>query len=137
MSVRILLVDDEEVLREVLGKMLTSAGYQFVEAGDGAEAIAILDSGQTFDLVISDIMMAPLDGIGMLTEIQKRYPDVSVMISSPIRDDSILKAAYELGAVDYLLLPYPAEHLLTAVRQFLELCRLKRENQELRAKLGM
>ena len=63
---RILVVDDEETIREIVSSMLTTAGYKCRQAGSGMEALALLESGEEFELMLSDLMMANLDGIGLL-----------------------------------------------------------------------
>ena len=63
---RILVVDDEETIREIVSSMLTHANYKCRQAASGLEAIALLDSGEEFELMLSDLMMADLDGIGLL-----------------------------------------------------------------------
>ena len=63
---RVLVVDDEESIREVVSTLLRSAGYKCSQAGSGVEALALLDSGEEFELMLSDLMMAELDGIGLL-----------------------------------------------------------------------
>ncbi len=62
---RILVVDDEEAIREIVSSMLTTAGYACKQAGSGLEALAVLTSGEEFELMLSDLMMADLDGIGL------------------------------------------------------------------------
>ncbi len=59
---RILVVDDEEAIREIVSSMLTSAGYSCKQARSGMEALAVLNSGEAFELLLSDLMMAELDG---------------------------------------------------------------------------
>ena len=63
---RILVVDDEDSIREIVSSMLSSANYQCRQAASGLEALALLDSGEEFELMLSDLMMAGLDGIGLL-----------------------------------------------------------------------
>ena len=63
---RILVVDDEEAIREIVCAILVAAGYICNQAGSGLEALALLNSGEEFELMLSDLMMADLDGIGLL-----------------------------------------------------------------------
>src|SRR5512138_2429404 len=70
---RVLVVDDEESIREVVSTLLTSAGYKTRRAGSGMEALALLDSGEEYELMLSDLMMAELDGIGLLERTKERY----------------------------------------------------------------
>ena len=100
---RILVVDDEDAIREIVTSMLTSAGYQCTQAGSGMQALKILDSGQTFSLMLSDLMMAELDGIGLLEQVKDRYPDMPCVMVTAVHDISVALAAIRNGAYDYLL----------------------------------
>jgi CheY-like chemotaxis protein len=73
---RILVVDDEEAIREIVSSMLTFAGYSCLQAASGMEALAVLNSGEEFELMLSDLMMAELDGIGLLERTKERFPDL-------------------------------------------------------------
>ena len=75
---RILVVNDQEPLREIVASMLTTAGYQCRTAADGLEALAVLDSGEEFDLLLTNLMMPNLDGIGLLIRTRETFPDVPV-----------------------------------------------------------
>jgi len=116
MSTRLLLVDDEECIREIEASMLSPLGYEFTQASDGEEALAILDSEKKFDLVISDIMMPRVDGITLLQTIKQRYPELPVLIVSAVYDKEISRLACEYGAYAYVLAPFERQELLDAVR---------------------
>ena len=126
---RILVVDDEEPIREIVTSMLTTANYQCKQAGSGLEALALLDSGEEFELMLSDLMMAELDGIGLLERTKERYPDMPVVMVTAVHDISVALAAIRNGAYDYLLKPFEREQLLNTVRRALENRRLKLENR--------
>lgn len=126
---RILVVDDEEPIREIVSSMLANAGYQCKQAGSGVEALAILGSGEEFELMLSDLMMAELDGIGLLERTKERYPDMPVVMVTAVHDISVALAAIRNGAYDYLLKPFEREQLLAMVRRALENRRLKLENR--------
>jgi putative nucleotidyltransferase with HDIG domain len=126
---RILVVDDEEPIREIVTSMLANAGYNCQQAGSGMEALAILESGEQFELVLSDLMMAELDGIGLLERTKERFPDLPVVMVTAVHDISVALAAIRNGAYDYLLKPFEREHLLAVVRRALENRRLKLENR--------
>ncbi len=126
---RILVVDDEEAIREIVSSMLASAGYATAQAASGLEALAILQSGEEFSLMLSDLMMAELDGIGLLERAKERYPDMPVVMVTAVHDISVALAAIRNGAYDYLLKPFEREQLLAAVRRALENRRLKLENR--------
>src|SRR3954463_8169177 len=126
---RILIVDDEEAIREIVASMLTIAGYRCQQACSGVEALAILESGEEFELMLSDLMMAELDGIGLLERTKEKYPDMPVVMVTAVHDISVALAAIRNGAYDYLLKPFEREQLLATVRRAMENRRLKIENR--------
>src|SRR5580698_1958577 len=126
---RILVVDDEEPIREIVASMLTTAGYACKQAASGLEALAVLTSGEEFELMLSDLMMADLDGIGLLERTKERYPDMPVVMVTAVHDISVALAAIRNGAYDYLLKPFEREQLLNTVSRALENRRLKVENR--------
>ncbi len=126
---RILIVDDEEAIREIVASMLTIAGYRCQQAGSGVEALAVLESGEEFELMLSDLMMAELDGIGLLERTKEKYPDMPVVMVTAVHDISVALAAIRNGAYDYLLKPFEREQLLATVRRAMENRRLKLENR--------
>src|SRR6202049_2015181 len=126
---RILVVDDEETIREIVSSMLGGAHFQTRQASSGVEALAILESGEQFDLVLSDLMIAEMDGIALLERSKERYPDMPVVMVTAVHDISVALQALRNGAYDYLLKPFEREQLLNAVRRSLENRRLKIENR--------
>lgn len=126
---RILVVDDEEPIRDIVSSMLNAAGYVCKPAASGMEALAILTSGEEFELMLSDLMMADLDGIGLLERTKERYPDMPVVMVTAVHDISVALAAIRNGAYDYLLKPFEREQLLNTVSRALENRRLKVENR--------
>lgn len=132
---RILVVDDEESIREIVCSMLAAAGYQCKQAGSGVEALAILTTGQEFSLMLSDLMMRDLDGIGLLEQTKIKFPEMPVIMVTAVHDISVALAAIRNGAYDYLLKPFEREQLLAAVRRALETRRLKLENRAYQSNL--
>jgi putative nucleotidyltransferase with HDIG domain len=126
---RILVVDDEEPIREIVASMLGTAGYACKQAASGMEALAVLNSGEEFELMLSDLMMADLDGIGLLERTKEKYPDMPVVMVTAVHDLSVALAAIRNGAYDYLLKPFEREQLLNTVSRALENRRLKVENR--------
>jgi putative nucleotidyltransferase with HDIG domain len=126
---RILVVDDEDSIREIVTSMLSSANYQCRQAASALEALALLDSGEEFELMLSDLMMAGMDGIGLLERTKERYPDMPVVMVTAVHDISVALTAIRNGAYDYLLKPFEREQLLNTVRRALENRRLKLENR--------
>ncbi len=126
---RILVVDDEEAIREIVSSMLTFAGYSCLQAASGMEALAVLNSGEEFELMLSDLMMAELDGIGLLERTKERFPDMPVVMVTAVHDISVALAALRNGAYDYLLKPFERDQLLATVGRALENRRLKLEDR--------
>ena len=112
----ILVVDDEESIREIVCSMLAASGYQTQPVPSGVEALELLESGADFDLMLSDLMMAELDGIGLLERTKEKYPDMPVIMVTAVHDISVALAAIRNGAYDYLLKPFEREQLLNTVR---------------------
>ena len=126
---RILVVDDEEAIREIVCAILEAAGYVCKQSGSGMEALALLNSGEQFELMLSDLMMADLDGIGLLERTKEKFPEMPVVMVTAVHDISVALAAIRNGAYDYLLKPFEREQLLNAVGRALENRRLKVENR--------
>src|SRR5947207_5783614 len=126
---RILVVDDEEPIREIISSMLNAAGYKARQASSGMEAVASLNSTGEFELVLSDLMMAELDGIALLERSKEKYPDMPVVMVTAVHDISVALAAIRNGAYDYLLKPFEREQLLATVSRAMENRRLKVENR--------
>src|SRR5882672_5961269 len=132
---RILVVDDEEPIREIISSMLSAAGYKTRQAASGMEALAILNSTGEFELMLSDLMMAELDGIALLERSKEKYPDMPVIMVTAVHDISVALAAIRNGAYDYLLKPLEREQLLAMVRRALEHRRLRLENRAYQSNL--
>jgi putative nucleotidyltransferase with HDIG domain len=114
---------------------LGGAHFQTRQAASGVEALAILESGDDFDLVLSDLMMAEMDGIALLERAKERYPDMPIVMVTAVHDIQVALQALRNGAYDYLLKPFEREQLLATVRRALENRRLKRENDAYRTNL--
>jgi putative nucleotidyltransferase with HDIG domain len=132
---RILVVDDEDSIREIVCSMLTAAGYQCRQAGSGVEAIAVLGNGDEYSLMLTDLMMRDLDGIGLLEQTKNKYPEMPVIMVTAVHDISVALAAIRNGAYDYLLKPFEREQLLAAVRRAIETRRLRAENRAYQSNL--
>ena len=125
---RILVVDDEEAVRETICAILTGAGYKCRAVVGGREALALLDSGEKFELLLSDLLNAPVDGFTLLERTKENFPDMPVVIVTAINDVSVAAACTRSGAYDYLLHPVKREHLLATVSRALEQHRLNLQN---------
>jgi len=132
---RILVVDDEEPIREVVCSMLQNASYECEQACSGVEALAILRKNADFQLVLTDLMMPELDGVGLLEIVKMQYQDLPVVMVTAVHDISVALAAIRNGAYDYLLKPFEREQLLAVVRRALEAHRLRVENRAYQSSL--
>jgi cyclic di-GMP phosphodiesterase len=132
---RILVVDDEEAIREIVSSMLTAAGYRCSQGASGLQALSVLESGQEFELMLSDLMMAEMDGVALLERTKEKYPDMPVIMVTAVHDISVALAAIRNGAYDYLLKPFEREQLLATVRRALENRRLRLENRAYQSNL--
>jgi DNA-binding NtrC family response regulator len=113
------------------GSGLVAADYECREAASGLEVLSVLESENTFDLLLYDPMM-PLPnfhGIGLLERTTKQYPDIPVVIVTAVHDVSIALATMRNGAFYYLTKPFEREQLLNAVARALKNRRLKLEHQ--------
>jgi DNA-binding NtrC family response regulator len=136
MKERILVVDDEETLCEIISSILNSVGYECSVAYNGVEALAVLDRGEEFALLISNLMMAEMDGFVLLERTRDRFPDMPFVMETALHDSSLLVKAYTDGAYDYVTRPFTPEWLVAAARRALEYRRLKLENRAHQARLA-
>src|SRR5213082_969805 len=132
---RILIVDDEEPIRDFVSAMLSSANFVCKQAASGKEALALLDSGEEYELMLSDLMMPGMDGIALLEAAKERFPDMPVIMVTAVTDVSVALGAIRNGAYDYLLKPFERDQLLATVRRAMENRRLKMENREYQTNL--
>ncbi len=128
-SNRILIVDDEPVTLEILSTMLGRAGYDTRQAGSGMEALAVLGTEGEFDLVLSDLMMAEIDGLALVEQTRDRFPDMPIIMVTAVDDVAVALGSLRNGAYDYLLKPFERAQLLAVVQRALEDRRLKSENR--------
>jgi DNA-binding NtrC family response regulator len=114
----ILVVDDEDALRTVLSSELESEGYSVATAGDGDEAISVLQA-KSFDLVLLDIKMPRVDGFEVLRFIKERYPATKVIMLTGFADLKNAIESKKLGAEDFVSKPYDLVDLLTTIERVL------------------
>ena len=124
----ILVVDDENPVRSMIGATLERQGYNVHLASSGREAGSALEIGK-FDLVLTDIVMQDGNGLALLERIRGQYPNVPVVMISAIHDISVAIDAMRRGAYDYLLKPFEREHLVATVGRALEHRQGLEENQ--------
>jgi putative nucleotidyltransferase with HDIG domain len=125
---KILVADDEEAIREVVSTLLEAQGYQCTVCSNGRMARDTFGT-DTFDLVLSDIVMPEMDGLKLLSELRSQDPDVPVIMVTAMHDISIALEAIRAGAYDYILKPFEKDQLHLSVRRALEHRRLVLENR--------
>ena len=111
---RILLVDDEPGMRDMLWWSLERAGYDIVQAGDGVEALARLEAGGV-DLVITDLTMPRRGGLDLLRALRERPGCPPVIVATGFGTVETAVEAMRLGAVDFLLKPFDYDRLIERV----------------------
>ncbi len=135
-SPRILVVDDEKVIRDMLADFLSMEGYQVRTAEDGAAALGELEKG-SYDLVISDLKMPKVGGIALLDEIAKTSPDALTVIMTGFGTVETAIDAMKRGAYDYVLKPFKVDEVMHVVQRGLEKRRMEAENMRLRQALSL
>ena len=133
---RILVVDDEFLLRDSIRIVLEKEGYEVLTAADGEEALQQLASRPP-QVVISDIKMPKMDGIQLLKAIKSEHPEVEVVMLTGYPTIEAAVNSIKLGAYDYVTKPFKISNLNLTVAQALERQRLSREVGELKALVGL
>lgn len=133
------VIDDEPIIHDVLGELLTSEGYEVEFSLSGEEALEKFPS-PSFDVVLLDLLMPGMDGIEVLRRIKKVDPLVPVIIITAYGSVESAIAAMKIGALDYVQKPFKHDDLLIAIEKAVERKRLQDENirlkDELRQKFG-
>jgi two-component system nitrogen regulation response regulator NtrX len=131
----ILIVDDEEGIRQVLSDCLRDEGYRVALAEDGFEALHVL-AEEPVELVILDVWLPNMGGIEVLQRIKAEYPELEVIVISGHGNINLAVQAVKLGAFDFLEKPLSLEKTITVVQNALKIKELKRENRTLKAGLA-
>jgi len=132
---RILVVDNEAKMRRILELSLRNMGHEVAQAADGEEALAALER-DSYDLVLTDLRMPRLDGIGLLNALRTRGDDVPVIMLTAYGTIETAVAAMKLGAADYIIRPFEMETVEMAVERVLAMQAVQRENRFLRDELS-
>ncbi len=134
MADSILIVDDEEIIRESLSFVLAKEGYRVQDAANGRIALEMIRE-QTFDLVITDLEMPEMKGIELLEQVALHSPETLVVIVTAYGSIDTAIAALRKGAVDYILKPVEFDELIVKISRLLSSRRLTVENKLLRGEL--
>lgn len=132
---QLLVIDDEAGMRNMLRMVLERAGYQVCEAETAIKGLEEL-SRNRFDLVLCDIRMPELDGIGFLQELQQRNLPATVIMMSAYGSLDTAVECLKQGAYDYISKPFKPDEIILTLRKAEERLRLLRENALLKEELG-
>ncbi len=128
-TARALVVDDDTLVRRTLARVLQSAGFETLEAGNGREALALLESTGGVPLIVSDINMPEMDGITFLREVNRRWPDSAVLMLTAVADVDTAVQCMKAGASDFLPKPVRVAEVRARLEKALETRRLVLENR--------
>lgn len=134
MTARILVVDDEEIIRESLYYILEKEGHEVEAAQDGLEALHKIEK-QPFDIVITDLEMPEVKGIELLEKVQQLTPETFVLIITAYASIETAIAALRKGASDYIIKPLEFDDIIFRINRLLEHRKLEREIKLLRQEL--
>ena len=118
MGKRILVVDDEQDVLDIIKDRLESSGYEVKTFTDGQQCVDFLNEDSA-DLILLDIEMPVMNGIDTLAIVHNHYPDIPVIILSATTTKTKARATLERGAVDYILKPFDARELMEKVRKYI------------------
>ncbi len=133
--IKILVVDDELIVRESLVGWLKKSGYQVDSAQGGSDALAMMERIE-YDLIFLDIMMPDIGGLDVLKEVKKRYPQTVVVMITAYGSVETAIEAMKSGANDYLMKPFEPEQLTLLVEKLIQQKKLIDENILLKAQLA-
>jgi DNA-binding NtrC family response regulator len=135
-SHRVLVADDEKVIREILSDFLTMEGYVVRTVEDGQAALDELEQ-RSYNLVITDLKMPRMGGIELLEEVNRRGLGVLTVIMTGFGTVETAIDAMKKGAYDYILKPFKVEEVIHIVQRGLEKQRLQQENLQLREAISI
>src|SRR5271170_3109321 len=134
---RILVADDQEMMRDSLAATLARDGHEVIAAGDGPAAVGRLSAQGRFDLLITDLKMPKMTGIELLAEAKRLRPEMPVVLMTAFATVATAVEAMKLGAYDYIQKPFDGDEIKMLVDRTLEHNRLIRENAALRTMTEM
>jgi DNA-binding response OmpR family regulator len=113
----VLVVDDEQGLRELVCRTLQAEGFSTLEAGQGAEALEVMEgAAEPVDLVITDVVMPGMDGRELGRRISQRWPDLPILYISAYDVNDIFRRGSPRTSAPFMQKPFPLEGLVTTVR---------------------
>lgn len=117
---RVLIVDDHQDVRYIVREILKRMGCDAVEAGNGVEALAVLEQDTRFDLILTDLRMAPMDGFQLLDQVMARAFGIPVVMMSVHTAPSQMQEAVRRGADGYLAKPFNSRQLMAVAQRYIE-----------------
>ncbi len=116
---RILLVDDDEPVLKALRLLFASEGHQVVPVKEGKRAFELIQSEEAFDVLVTDIRMAPPDGLQIIRLAREKRPQLPILVISAYYSPKDVKQAMDAGCAEYLKKPFKTDEVLNAVRRAL------------------
>lgn len=115
-ELKVLVVDDEEMLRNLLARILEREGYSVSTASGGKQALGFLEKSD-FQIMVSDVKMPEMSGFELLKEAKQKYPRLAVVMMTAFGDDGTIKEAMNLGADGYVAKPFKSHDLTSEVQR--------------------
>lgn len=125
----VLVVDDNETMREVLAIILSRKGYRCESATNGVEAMQKVMQGN-FDAVVTDVDMPQMDGITLTRKLTQQFPSLPVMIITGQPHDNCMESAITAGAREFLRKPFEISEFVMRVQEMLRVSKVTREKQD-------
>ncbi|MGB7211164.1 MAG: HD domain-containing phosphohydrolase [Gemmatimonadales bacterium] len=126
---RCLVVDDDDLVRHALVRVIEGQGLACIQAGSGVQAIELLEHHEDIPIVISDIHMPEMDGLELLRRLRERWPDTAVIMLTAVADVETAVSCMQLGAADYIAKPVIVDEVRTRVTRALEKRELTLQNR--------
>jgi putative nucleotidyltransferase with HDIG domain len=127
---RILIVDDDEAIRNLFKETLEELGYRCESVENGLECLQKVYEGNSYDIVLLDVHMPRLNGIETLRKLKIHSPDISIIIVSASREIENVRVALKEGAYDYIFKPFNVQEIETVIRRAVERAKLIKENRD-------
>ncbi|MFC1608330.1 sigma-54-dependent transcriptional regulator [Candidatus Latescibacterota bacterium] len=131
---KLLVVDDESLMREFITESLISQGHEVDDAENGTKALELI-ANETYDVVLTDLKMPKVGGIDVLKKTREKLPDAKVIIMTAYGTVENAVEAMKLGAFDYITKPFSVDEILLLVKRALEFTSLQVENRRLHSEL--
>jgi two-component system response regulator PilR (NtrC family) len=128
------IIDDEPIIHEVLGDLLSSEGYEVENSSSGEEALD-KHSSQSFELILLDLLLPGIDGIEVLKKLKKIDPNAVIIIITAFASVESAISAMKIGAYDYIQKPFKHDELLITIKRAIEHRKLQEENIRLKDEL--